>query len=522
MEWNIEDKEVIFLLDELNREYDLFKEKFSPEWFLQYSISTLAKRVINRYSLEPREGIECAIYSMFAYIDSLDDEEVVYEDGKRLVSSYKVIKPLRKPKYSRGEMTGDETRTTRVYEVLNILNHTPLVLKWDTLIPLNRTTHKDVEWLYEEYENEDIYFKWLIDQRGRMYPQANSINPIGNDFQKSSILNITRGRKLSDRGEFWLKVSIANSFGMDKKSWGIRYIFGNKDIEELRGLRCSPDDEPQMYYKLIDQLENHYKGGSVDALVGLDASWSGLQIMSIITRCKDSALWSNIRGSKRRDAYTELSLGTGISRKDLKKAIMPKFYMSKKSMDRLGEHRESVEEKASSMLEGAYLFMDWVDDAWNKIREKEPLKVGWSVGGSKIETMIYDVFEDRMNYNFKRTTGKWYNWGGWFKIKINKFNKNDKSLGANLIHSVDAWISQQVVLRFHERTGKEIMPVHDKWYVHPNDVDILREVFKEVILDLYDMDLMSVWSKEFGIEPRYVGNLKRSMCLRGSKWYALS
>lgn len=60
-----------------------------------------------------------------------------------------------------------------------------------------------------------LWFPVRLDFRGRMYSVPQYLNPQGTDLAKS-LLTFSQGKAIDERGEFWLAVHLANSFGYDK------------------------------------------------------------------------------------------------------------------------------------------------------------------------------------------------------------------------------------------------------------------------------------------------------------------
>jgi len=58
-------------------------------------------------------------------------------------------------------------------------------------------------------------------------------------------------------------------------------------------------------------------------------------------------------------------------------------------------------------------------------------------------------------------------------------------LYADIIHSIDSWVMREVV-----RSGIQLLCKHDAFFVHPNDVQELKDTLKSIYSDLYDFDLM--------------------------------
>ena len=80
-------------------------------------------------------------------------------------------------------------------------------------------------------EEDEIYFPYQLDFRGRVYATPNFLNPQGCDLSKSLLL-FAHGKKItSDRGMNWLAIHGANVFGEDKLSFEgrIKWVQENED-----------------------------------------------------------------------------------------------------------------------------------------------------------------------------------------------------------------------------------------------------------------------------------------------------
>lgn len=77
-------------------------------------------------------------------------------------------------------------------------------------------------WLAERYAEFDrIYFVWSLDWRGRAYPMSPHVHPQADDSGKA-LLTFAERKRLGERGLWWLRVHVANLFGVDKVSYAER------------------------------------------------------------------------------------------------------------------------------------------------------------------------------------------------------------------------------------------------------------------------------------------------------------
>src|SRR5690606_24265457 len=107
-------------------------------------------------------------------------------------------------------------------------------------------------------------------------------------------------------------------------------------LDDLETIPDSKLDNPMRYKKAVMGLRKAMAGEKVGHLVGMDASSSGLQIMSALTRDVAGCTATGLIGQRRADAY-----GVGLSimnrlvgnkrvivRDKIKKGIMAAYYGS--------------------------------------------------------------------------------------------------------------------------------------------------------------------------------------------------
>ncbi len=65
----------------------------------------------------------------------------------------------------------------------------------------------------------------------------------------------------------------------------------------------------------------------------------------------------------------------------------------------------------------------------------------------------------------------------------------------NIIHSIDAWVCREIVKRLN-LLDIDVSPIHDSFGVHPNHCDELRRVYRELLAELYESDILTNLLKE--------------------------
>ncbi|GMF57512.1 unnamed protein product [Phytophthora fragariaefolia] len=112
-------------------------------------------------------------------------------------------------------------KNVRKIEQLNREFHS---LRCDTLYKLQ---------VAEEFKDEpELYYPYNMDFRGRVYPIPPNLNHLGSDLSRS--LLIFRDRKpLGEHGLRWMKIHLANVFGVDKCSFDERVEFADAHLDKV-------------------------------------------------------------------------------------------------------------------------------------------------------------------------------------------------------------------------------------------------------------------------------------------------
>ena len=110
----------------------------------------------------------------------------------------------------------------------------------------------------------------------------------------------------------YIKIAIANHYGLDKKTWETRLDwFSNIGINALNDISVaaklfSEASEPMMFMKMLNQYNEAINNLPVDGLVSLDATASGVQILGALTACRKTCQRTNlIDDGIRHDLYGE-------------------------------------------------------------------------------------------------------------------------------------------------------------------------------------------------------------------------
>lgn len=252
----------------------------------------------------------------------------------------------------------------------------------------------------------------------------------------------------------YLCIDIANAYGLDKELFEDRIQWVKDHVNELEDLLDEVSEDKCAYIKAVLALRAVQRGEDVGHLVSLDATNSGIQIMSAITGCKKGAEITNLLPiNKRYDGYGEITnemnviladrgaTAVKIPRKDAKDAVMTSGYGSRATPKEIfgeGELLEVFYDACFNKAEGAFTLMDILINAWNPytLAHSWVLPDGFVANIKVMEKKEVRIEVDELNHATFTTY-----------IKENIGSKRGVSLVANTIHSIDAYLLRNVIRR---------------------------------------------------------------------------
>jgi len=181
----------------------------------------------------------------------------------------------------------------------------------------------------------------------------------------------------SFRGIDYLRIDIANQYGLDKEPYATRIKWVLRNDADLEALVNDADQDHQLQYlAAVMAYRDAQNGIPTGHLVGFDACASGLQIMAALTGCDVTAASTGLIGDVRKDIYGDttkamsliLGVDVEVKRKDVKSAQMPLFYGSKqKPKDVFGDGTPeffAFHEANKQVAPGAVELMDVLLASW--------------------------------------------------------------------------------------------------------------------------------------------------------------
>jgi hypothetical protein len=255
----------------------------------------------------------------------------------------------------------------------------------------------------------------------------------------------------------YLMIDVASNFGLGKKNWDTRINWTQDKMDELMEISVMSDvkdslvkdaKEPALFYAGIMALAAARKGKPTGYPISLDATASGMQLLSVLIGCEKSAAICNVIPSTdtsddREDAYvnlyntmcTKVDNPADVSAADAKDSIMTALYGSKKvPKQHFGE---------GSMLEAFYdTLMDALPGVWalncllKKLWQDDALSHDWIMPDNfHVHIKEMNTIQKQVRFMDKPAT---------VDITVNQGSIEGRSLGANVTHAVDGLVVREM------------------------------------------------------------------------------
>lgn len=376
----------------------------------------------------------------------------------------------------------------------------------------------------KEYSTRPFYFEWNYDKRGRIYSKGYLINVQANEYGKA-LLRFYQPREVNTRGNEWLLIDIANAYGLDKSNWETRLEWSKNNLEAIlsdsSNLEVTASDK-LLFKQAVKEYKYYIQTGKSKQIVRLDATASGYQLMSVITREEKAMEKLNVLGNtKRQDFYSLVydrvrELVQPRDRDDLDIWLEAKA----KELD-LPKPRDVI--KASIMTSGYNSVATPKMMLGNYYGVFEQAIEELANGPIKLKEYINSLYEPRLYHSWRLPDGHWAYVPSLItkthKIEVKELDKsikypsfnircedneaskdNWRSLAVNIIHSLDAWVCRQVVTMLRER-NIVVSPIHDSFGVYANDCDELRKCYRYTLARLYKEPILESILQQVSDKP---------------------
>ncbi len=247
-------------------------------------------------------------------------------------------------------------------------------------------------------------------------------------------------------GKEYLKIDIANNFGLDKHEWYERIAWFDQNEHQLDTL-VKQAEEPALFYAGIQAWKRVKEGKPNHYPISLDATSSGIQILACLTGDRKAAELCNvINVGKRMDAYKRLydimvdTIGdtAKIDRKDTKSAIMTAFYGSTampKQVFGEGTLLTAFHDTMKDNAPGAWELNETMLAIW----DPEATINEWVMPDNfHVKVKVMDTVKEKVHFMNEPIE---------VSYSINKPIEQGRSLGANMTHSIDGMIVREMTRR---------------------------------------------------------------------------
>lgn len=244
----------------------------------------------------------------------------------------------------------------------------------------------------------------------------------------------------------YLQMDIAGSFGLDNKDWDVRLAWFQQHKNDLKGMMRLAK-EPALYYAGMMAYEDYLAGKPSGYPVSLDATCSGMQILTVLTGDRLAAALCNvIDAGFRADAYTSIyqsmlvRVGQSglITRDKTKNAILTSLYGSQAIPKQVfGE---------GILLNGFHTTMEtecpavWeLNKTYLAIWDATKTKYSWVLPDNyHVHVLIMGQMTESVTF-----LGNVYD----VHTQVNMPVEEGRSLGANTTHSIDGMIVREMTRR---------------------------------------------------------------------------
>ena len=377
----------------------------------------------------------------------------------------------------------------QAYDALNLLQSVAWTIDIPTytnFVNTNEAMDNDqFERVIRDYFGKPFYFVWRYDKRGRSYSSGYDLNLQSNEYGKA-LLSLFNKQVVTNLDN--LKIAIAGHAGQDKLTWSERINWFNQQLN----LDVDTFDEPILGSKAIQAYLDSKKGIPTGYTMSIDATASGLQVMSALSGCKITAKACNmVNTGNREDIYQAvtdkmnvlLDVSQQVTRSDVKKPVMTTFYNSEANpKETFTEPQlEAFYASLDDTLPGALDVMEAINEYWDFDSDVHmwTLPDGHVAKVPVTEMTNIRIEVDELNH---RT----------FTYRYNKQqpSENYRSLVANIVHSVDGYVAREMVRRSHSMKI-ELIHIHDCFVFSPDHLQTVCQTYREILAEIANSDLLS-------------------------------
>uniref|UniRef100_A0A1J3DCC0 DNA-directed RNA polymerase n=1 Tax=Noccaea caerulescens TaxID=107243 RepID=A0A1J3DCC0_NOCCA len=395
-------------------------------------------------------------------------------------------------------------------------------------------------------DEEGFYYPHNVDFRGRAYPMHPHLNHLGSDLCRG-ILEFCEGKPLGESGLRWLKIHIANLYagGVDKFAYEDRVAFTESHLEDifdssdrpLEGKRwwLNAEDPFQCLaacINLSEALRSPFPEAALSHIpIHQDGSCNGLQHYAALGRDRLGAVAVNlVTGEKPADVYAEIAsrvleimrqdaqedpntfpnatyaklMLDQVDRKLVKQTVMTSVYgvtysgardQIKKRLKERGAFEDDSQNfhaacyaaritltALEEMFDAAKGIKSWFGEC-AKIIASENKAVCWT---TPLGLPVVQPYRKPGRHLVKTTLQVLTLQRETDKVLA---RKQMTAFAPNLIHSLDGSHMMMTAVACNE-AGLSFAGVHDSFWTHACDVDVMNRILREKFVELYEKPIL--------------------------------
>ncbi len=408
----------------------------------------------------------------------------------------------------------------------------------------------------EMFKGRDrFYLPWSFDYRGRTYPIPAFLTPQDTDFGKS-LLKFAEPSFMTPEAEQWLAFQVATTYGLHKATMAERQEWVRDNHDLISCVATDPlvhlslwegADEPWQFMAACEEFNAcviECSRSWTSLPVAVDATCSGLQILSGLARDQSTARYVNVLpGEKPQDAYKAVAesartrlpghLADLLDRKVTKRTCLTIPYNATKHSNRqyirdaLKEKGaeftpeeltlivNSVREAMFEIFPGPMRVMDWI---------KREVGAAFKRGADHLQWETPSGFIVKQNRRKRKIQRIKLQILGRCEINLTTgyagpdVNGHKSSTAPNLIHSLDASLLHMAFLKFNA----PFTVIHDSVLCRATDMSELNRVVRETYYEIFaNGNFLQEFADAIGAEtePPIIGDLDLDSVLESTYFF---
>lgn len=398
----------------------------------------------------------------------------------------------------------------------------------------------------DRYRGHPFWYPMKTDWRGRVYPIPTFMTPQGDDIARGLLQFHKREH---DPNLSWFKIHGANCYGV-KGSFEERIAWADLNWAEFDDISRDPfeytswheADEPWQFLAFCMEVPR-VELGYTHLPCGMDATNSGLQIFSMLTRDATLAKATNVLPSDEpQDIYQVvadyvtrrleedlllaeygfharalLNLFSGqIPRRITKRPVMVLPYgarqwscmryvreaLEKEDYESVGitkTHRAAkylsrhVWDGIEATCGPAIRCMDWLQEIAKRMTA-EGRMIEWTVPGTGFH--VFQEYTKMQRKDIRTVIGHRVRWSS-MKQGSDSLSHIDQvdGISPNFVHSLDAAVLMLTAKKLSQRGVQDVAVVHDSFSTHSTNAPLLASTLREVSREVFDRDILRDFAK---------------------------